>query len=36
VSLVGGTIGHNLSNLRVVDDRSHGNVSFLRARRPSA
>jgi RDD family len=31
VSLTGGTVGHYLSNLRVVDDRSHGNVSFLKA-----
>lgn len=31
VSLVGGTIGHYLSNLRVVDDRSHGNVSLAKA-----
>lgn len=31
VSLAGGTIGHRLSNLRVVDDRTNGNVSFLKA-----
>ncbi len=31
VSLAGGTIGHILSNLRVVDDRTQGNVSFLKA-----
>lgn len=31
VWLTGGTVGHYLSNLRVVDDRSHGNVSFLKA-----
>jgi uncharacterized RDD family membrane protein YckC len=31
VSLTGGTVGHHLSNLRVVDDRSDGNVSFLKA-----
>lgn len=31
VSIAGGTIGHRLSNLRVVDDRSHGNVSFPKA-----
>jgi RDD family protein len=31
VSLTGWTIGHYLSNLRVIDDRSSGNVSFLKA-----
>jgi hypothetical protein len=31
VSLTGGTVGHYLSNLRVIDDRSRGNVSFLKA-----
>lgn len=31
VSLAGGTIGHYLSNLRVIDDKSQGNVSFLKA-----
>jgi uncharacterized RDD family membrane protein YckC len=31
VWLTGGTIGHNLSNLRVVDDRTQGNVSFPKA-----
>jgi uncharacterized RDD family membrane protein YckC len=31
VSLTGSTVGHYLSNLRVVDDRTHGNVSFLKA-----
>jgi len=31
VSLTGGTIGHYLSNLRVVDDRTKGNVSLLKA-----
>jgi RDD family protein len=31
VSLAGGTIGHILSNLRVVDDRTQGNISVLKA-----
>jgi hypothetical protein len=31
VSLTGGTLGHYSTNLRVVDDRSGGNVSFLKA-----
>ncbi len=31
VSMTGGTIGHYLANLRVVDDARHGNVSFLKA-----
>lgn len=31
VSLTGGTIGHYVSNLRVVDDRTKGNVGFLKA-----
>ena len=31
VSLAGSTVGHYLTNLRVVDDRSYGNVSFLKA-----
>jgi hypothetical protein len=31
VSIAGGTSGHYLSNLRVVDDRTRGNVSFLKA-----
>lgn len=31
VSMTGGTIGHYLTNLRVVDDNHHGNVSFLKA-----
>ena len=31
VSLTGSNIGHYFSNLRVVDDRTHGNVSFLKA-----
>jgi len=31
VSLLGGTVGHYLSNMRVVDDRTNGNVSFLKA-----
>ncbi len=31
VSLFGGTIGHYLSNIKVVDDRTNGNVSFLKA-----
>jgi uncharacterized RDD family membrane protein YckC len=31
VSLTGGTLGHYFSNLRVVDDRDGGNVSFLKA-----
>lgn len=31
VSLTGGTLGHYLTNLRVVDNRSGGNVSFLKA-----
>jgi uncharacterized RDD family membrane protein YckC len=31
VAFAGGTIGHRLANLRVVDDRTHGNVSLLKA-----
>src|SRR5215475_9070929 len=31
VSLFGSTIGHYVYNLRVVDDRSGGNVSFFKA-----
>jgi uncharacterized RDD family membrane protein YckC len=31
VSLTGGTVGHYLTNLRVVDERSQGNVSFPKA-----
>ena len=31
VSLAGGSIGHILSNLRVVDDRTQGNISFPKA-----
>ena len=31
VSFTGGTFGHYCSNLRVVDERSGGNVSFLKA-----
>jgi uncharacterized RDD family membrane protein YckC len=31
VSRAGGTLGHYFSNLRVVDERSGGNVSFARA-----
>jgi uncharacterized RDD family membrane protein YckC len=31
VSLTGSSIGHYLTNLRVVDNRRHGNVSFLKA-----
>jgi len=31
VSLTGSTVGHYLTNLRVVDERSGGNVSFLKA-----
>jgi uncharacterized RDD family membrane protein YckC len=31
VSVTGGTLGHYFTNLRVVDDRSGGNVSFLKA-----
>jgi uncharacterized RDD family membrane protein YckC len=31
VSLAGGTIGHYMTNLRVVDNRSHGNVNFGKA-----
>lgn len=31
VSLTGGTIGHHLTNLRVVDDATGGNVGFLKA-----
>ena len=30
VSFAGGTFGHYFSNLRVVDERSGGNVSFLK------
>jgi uncharacterized RDD family membrane protein YckC len=31
VSMTGGTIGHHLTNMRVVDDAHGGNVSFLKA-----
>jgi RDD family len=31
VPLTGGTIGHYLCNLRVVDDRTSGNIGFLKA-----
>ena len=31
VTLTGGTVGHWASNLRVVDDRTGGNVSFAKA-----
>ena len=31
VAAIGGTIGHRLTNLRVVDDRSKGNLSFVNA-----
>ncbi len=31
VSAAGGTLGHIFTNLRVVDDRNGGNVSFLKA-----
>jgi uncharacterized RDD family membrane protein YckC len=31
VSVTGGTLGHYFTNLRVVDDRDGGNVSFLKA-----
>ena len=31
VSFTGGTVGHYLSNLRVVDDATGGNVGFLKA-----
>jgi uncharacterized RDD family membrane protein YckC len=31
VSFTGSTLGHYLTNLRVVDERSGGNVSFLKA-----
>jgi uncharacterized RDD family membrane protein YckC len=31
VSATGSTVGHYLTNLRVVDDRTHGNVGFLKA-----
>jgi hypothetical protein len=31
VALAGGTIGHILSNLRVVDNRTQGNISFPKA-----
>ena len=31
VSLTGGTVGHHLSNLRVVDDRTHGNIGLPKA-----
>ncbi len=31
VAFAGGTLGHIMSNLRVVDDRTGGNVSFLKA-----
>ena len=31
VPITGGTLGHHFTNLRVVDDRHGGNVSFLKA-----
>jgi uncharacterized RDD family membrane protein YckC len=31
VSFAGSTIGHYRTNLRVVDNRSHGNISFMKA-----
>jgi uncharacterized RDD family membrane protein YckC len=31
VSFTGGTLGHSLTNLRVVDERTGGNVSFAKA-----
>jgi uncharacterized RDD family membrane protein YckC len=31
VSLTGSTIGHYRTNLRVVDNRTHGNISFIKA-----
>lgn len=31
VSWRGGTFGHSLRNLRVVDDRTHGNINFFKA-----
>jgi uncharacterized RDD family membrane protein YckC len=31
VAFAGGTLGHRMANLRVVDDRTGGNVSFLKA-----
>jgi uncharacterized RDD family membrane protein YckC len=31
VSAIGGTIGHRLTNLRVVDDRSNGNIGLIKA-----
>jgi uncharacterized RDD family membrane protein YckC len=31
VAFAGGTLGHIMSNLRVVDDRTHGNVSVRKA-----
>jgi uncharacterized RDD family membrane protein YckC len=31
VSLTGSTIGHYQTNLRVVDNRTHGNISFMKA-----
>ena len=31
VSIAGGTIGHYLSNIRVVDDRTNGNISIFKA-----
>src|SRR5882672_2880376 len=31
VSFTGGTVGHYLTNLRVVDERDGGNISFLKA-----
>lgn len=31
VAMIGGTIGHRLTNLRVVDDRSKGNLTFPKA-----
>ena len=31
VAMIGGTVGHRLTNLRVVDDRSNRNLSFVKA-----
>ena len=31
VAFAGGTLGHRMANLRVVDDRTQGNVSVLKA-----
>jgi uncharacterized RDD family membrane protein YckC len=31
VSITGSTIGHYRTNLRVVDNRTHGNISFMKA-----